>query len=107
MTVWQKIIVGAIAAVFILILMIAWGWFAYNGKTDVPAFIGELGLLVTVTVGLVSAWFGYHSGAGAALPGVSLINAELQPLASAPTPVPLQASPAPVTVAGVPAQTLQ
>lgn len=106
MTVWQKIIVGAIAAVFILLLMLAWGWFAYHGKTDIPAFIGELGLLVTVTIGLVSAWFGYHSGAGAALPAVPLLAADAAPAIPLPVAMPAPTV-APVTVSGAVAQTLQ
>lgn len=71
MTVKQKIIVCGLAALFILILMTGWGCFAYHGKTDVPAFIGQLGTLITVAVGLITAFAGHQ----AAQKGAQVISA--------------------------------
>ena len=42
MSTLQKIIVCALAALFILILMCGWGYFAYHGKTDVGVFEDHL-----------------------------------------------------------------
>jgi hypothetical protein len=61
MSTLQKIIVCGLAALFILILMCGWGYFAYHGKTDVGVFIAQIGTLITIAVGLITAFAGHQA----------------------------------------------
>lgn len=61
MSVKLKIIIGAIAAVVVLLLMLLWAFFAFEGRAPMDPFIGEIGNLITITVGLVAAFFGHQA----------------------------------------------
>lgn len=61
MNVKQKIIIGAIAAVVVMLLLLLWAFFAYEGKTPIDPFIYQLASLITIVVGLVSAFFGHQA----------------------------------------------
>jgi uncharacterized protein YacL len=77
MTAIQKIIVGAIGALVVLLLMLIWAFFVYFGKTPIDPFINQIGALITIVVGLIAAFFGHQSGAASrppapdVLPGVA------------------------------------
>jgi hypothetical protein len=101
----QKIIVCALAALFILILMCGWGYFAYHGKTDVGVFIAQIGTLITIAVGLITAFAGHQAGR-AGQGGSTLLAAGSATLGEfvPPSPPAVPSSPAlTVSVSGMPA----
>lgn len=101
MSTLQKIIVCGLAALFILIMMLGWGYFAYNGKTDVAAFIGQVTALITVAGGLITAFAGHQAGR-AGQGGSTLLAAGSATLGEFIPPVAGQTS-APVSTPAAPA----
>lgn len=110
MTVKLRIIIGAIAAFVVMLLLLLWAFFAYQGKTPIDPFIYQLASLITIVVGLVSAFFGHQSasrdaGAGAVFsteiasshplvaPPPGTLVSDVQP--AAPTQSSAPATPAP------------
>lgn len=85
MSVKLKIIIGAIAAVVVLLLMLLWAFFAFEGKAPMDPFINEISALITIVVGLVAAFFGHQ----AASPGVvDAVDPVAPPVRSAAAQVP-------------------
>ena len=78
MSIKQKIAIYLGLLVMLALILLLWAVFAYKGKTDVGAFIMQLGGLITIIVAAISAVGGFHSGqsrqGGATLlaPGSSL-----------------------------------
>lgn len=66
MTVKLRIIIGAIAAFVVMLLLLLWAFFACRGITPIEPLIYQIASLITIVVGLVSAFFGHQSRA----PGV-------------------------------------
>ena len=53
-----KLIAGAAAAIFILILIAILSVFAYSGKTSIEPVVYEIGVLITTALGLITALAG-------------------------------------------------
>lgn len=104
MSIRLKIIVAALAAVFVLLLMILWAVFVYNGRTAIDPFINQIGALITIAVGLIAAFFGHQSAAGGStvLPAQFATIEASQPL-TAPLPRMLVDPSADPAVAAAPA----
>ncbi|WAL81462.1 hypothetical protein OYT13_16615 [Pandoraea sp. XJJ-1] len=76
MNIKQKIVVYLGLVLLLIAVLALWAVFAYNGKTDVGAFIAQIGGLVTIIIAAISAVGGFHSaqsGGSALLAGVSLL----------------------------------
>jgi len=86
MTVRLKIIVATLAALFVLLLMILWSAFVFLGRTPIDPFINQIGALITIAVGLVSAFFGHQAASGTSAPvAAQLVAGEaFQPLTAPP-----------------------
>ena len=110
MTVKLKIIIGAIAALVVLLLMLLWAFFAYQGRPSIAPFIYQISALITVPVGLISAFFGHQSAPrdAGALTALSIEPIAGQPL-TAPLPPSLVNEPEPTQVAqaGAPPASVQ
>lgn len=106
MSIRVKIIVAALAAFFVLLLMLLWSAFVFLGRTPIDPFINQIGALITITVGLIAAFFGHQSAsalAGAApvaLAAEAALTAAAAPVLAVPlaeaAPVPAGAPVAPV-----------
>jgi hypothetical protein len=114
MTVKQKILVGAIGALVVLLLMLLWATFAWSGKTPIDPLINQIGALITIVVGLIAAFFGHQSAASrtAATDLFAVPHEVVSPLV-APLPTTLvtnvasNPSPGPVVTGAAVAPTLQ
>jgi hypothetical protein len=86
MSVKEKLIACAIAALFLLCIVAVYGYLVVSGKAAIDPFLGVLTTLVTVVVGLVTGLAGHAAAVGAADPAQPSV-----PQAS--TPAGLPASP--------------
>ncbi|QNB11551.1 hypothetical protein G5S35_08135 [Paraburkholderia tropica] len=66
MSIKEKIIVGALAALFVLALMALWAYFVTIGRADSQAFIAQIGVLITGAVSLVTIWCGHQAASSRA-----------------------------------------
>jgi hypothetical protein len=66
MTVKEKLIACAIAAVFILLVLAAYAYLVVTGKAEAAPFLALLTSLVMAAVGLVSGLAGHAAAVGAA-----------------------------------------
>lgn len=57
-----KLIAGAAAALFILILIGILSVFAFYGKTSLEPVVAEIGVLITTALGLITALAGHMAG---------------------------------------------
>ncbi|EON14860.1 hypothetical protein [Pandoraea sp. SD6-2] len=62
MSIKQKIYVYLGLIVLLIAILGIWGFFAFQGKTDVASYIAQLGGLVTIVITAVGALGGFHSG---------------------------------------------
>lgn len=100
MSIKEKIIVGALAALFVLALMALWAYFVTIGRADSQAFIAQIGVLITGAVSLVTIWCG-HQAASSRAPSsdAAVPSAAVRDVAPAPGAALMTASPG--AVAGV------
>ncbi|WP_322105839.1 hypothetical protein [Paraburkholderia sp. J41] len=89
MSVKSKIFVAALAALFVVLLLILWGVFVFLGRTPIDPLINQITALITIVVGLVSAFFGHQARSSA----VAAQGADAAVPSAAPT-VPTLAAPA-------------
>lgn len=66
MTVKEKLYACALAGVFILLVLFAYGYLVVSGKAEAAPFLALLTSLVMAVVGLVSGLAGHAAGAGSA-----------------------------------------
>jgi hypothetical protein len=95
MTVRQKIIVGAIAALFVLALMLVWGYFVNIGKTDTQAYIGQISVLISMAITVITVWCGHQAGAAAPQQGAAAVQVVSADSVAAAAPMPVSANVAP------------
>lgn len=109
MSIKQKIAIYLGLLVMLALILLLWAAFAYKGKTDVGAFIMELGSLITIIVAAISAVGGFHSGqagqgeATLLAPGTAMLG-EYVPPASMPASAAASPAPAPEPASGAVSQ---
>lgn len=82
-----KLVAGAAAAVFILILIGVLSVFAFYGKTSIEPVVYEIGVLITTALGLVTALAGHVAASSAKNQAPAQPAVVAQPVAPAPTTV--------------------
>lgn len=112
MSIKEKIIVGALAALFVLALMALWAYFVTIGRADSQAFIAQIGVLITGAVSLVTIWCGHQaassrSTAGDPTSASAVPGALLRDAPAADVTLGINAPAAAVGVTAPPAGTLQ
>jgi hypothetical protein len=80
MTVKEKLIACAIAAVFLLCVLAVYGYLVVAGKAPIDPFLAILTTLVTVVIGLVSGLAGHAAGAAGAPDGINPPRAPAAPV---------------------------
>jgi hypothetical protein len=67
---YLKLAAYAILGVVCLVLLTAWGLFAFYGKTDIPSFIEEIKYLVGIIITIGFTLGGFHAAVSANTPTV-------------------------------------
>jgi hypothetical protein len=65
-----KMVAYCMIGVACAVILSAWGYFAFHGKTDVAPFIAQLGGMITILVAVGGTIGGFHAAVAAAAPTV-------------------------------------
>jgi hypothetical protein len=92
----MRLVAYAMLALFCIALMGVWGWFAFDGKTDVGAFIAQIKDLIGIVVALALGLGGFHAAVAQKAPVVATLAAGVVDLSPAQPPEPV--TPAPTVI---------